>query len=447
MIFTSLSERIVLPGLLFSFSMLVLTIILGRFFCGWICPMGTMVDMAGLPRRKSRGKRQHKKLRWVKFYLLAAFFVLALAGFQAAWFLDPVVAAARFVSLNLIPAVTSGIDAIFVSLIKTLRLYGPVYDFYRGLKSTILGINVYYFAHSPVIFLFFALIMSLTFIFSRFWCRALCPLGALYALAARFSLLRRYVTDCSQCGKCRADCRMGAINSDFSYDASECILCMDCVYGCPSKATLFRIGHPGGEAGKGGVDRRQFLLLLSSSFLLLQGFKFKNIRANASSKVIRPPAALPEADFVDRCVRCGNCMKVCITNGLQPCVFEAGAEGIWTPRLVPEIGYCEYSCTLCGNTCPTGAIKKVNLIEKHDARLGLAVIDQTLCLPWAHQQQCIVCQEHCPVAQKAIGLYEENVNGMVLHKPYIDPELCVGCGICQNKCPVRPVRAVIVKPL
>ena len=137
-------------------------------------------------------------------------------------------------------------------------------------------------------------------------------------------------------------------------------------------------------------------------------------------------------------------MKVCVTNGLQPIMMEEGLEGLWTPQLVPEIGYCEYNCNLCGIVCPTRAIPKLFLEDKQKIKLGLAVIDRSICLPWAKKEQCIVCQEHCPVPDKAIGLIEENISGKVIYKPYVDPDKCIGCGICQNKCPLRPKRAIKV---
>ena len=67
-------------------------------------------------------------------------------------------------------------------------------------------------------------------------------------------------------------------------------------------------------------------------------------------------------------------MRVCLTNGLQPTLFEAGVEGMWTPRLVSRIGYCEYSCTLCGQVCPTGAIAHLDTVTKRKVTIGTAII-------------------------------------------------------------------------
>jgi MauM/NapG family ferredoxin protein len=185
-------------------------------------------------------------------------------------------------------------------------------------------------------------------------------------------------------------------------------------------------------------------LIFSSIFI--SGYRVNKKNAAINHDVIRPPAALNEEEFLNRCVRCGNCMKVCITNGLQPTMFQSGLQGVWTPRLVPEIGYCEYQCTLCGNTCPTGAILSLSVEQKKAVKLGVAEIDRSICIPWAHNKDCIVCEEHCPISQKAIKLKGVKIGSRTIFRPYIDEVLCVGCGICQNKCPVRPRRAIEVAP-
>ncbi len=226
---------------------------------------------------------------------------------------------------------------------------------------------------------------------------------------------------------------------------------MDCVYDCPKGETRFTFLRQTKtiirENYGSGLSRKDFFWLAVVSLLSLGFLGRKGLRLlSRSVSIIRPPAALKEEEFVNRCVRCGNCMKVCITNGLHPVLLQAGLAGVWTPQLIPEIGYCEYKCTLCGNVCPTGAIRRLSLEEKMTTRLGLAEIDKQICLPWAEGRQCIVCQEHCPIADKAIKLQGESQDAEVLLKPVVDARLCVGCGICQNKCPTRPMRAIRVVP-
>lgn len=457
MLITSLSRRVILDGIIFSFVMIVLALILGRFFCGWVCPLGAAIDAVGALRRNkvSLSDAVNEKLRLPKFFILVTIALLSLVGIQVAWVLDPLVIAARFVSLNLIPTVTLVLDKFFIITIQRFELYGWLYDFYRGLKSSFLGVQVYYFSHSDAIFAFFFLIVGSAVFLNRFWCRSICPLGALYALVARFALLRRRVDECKACKRCKSLCRMGAIKDDLTYDRGECILCMDCIYDCPQH--IVRFAWPlskGGETavkqkdGSEGVTRRNFLFLVLASSVCMFGFRNRK-RGRGSigqGNVIRPPAALEEDEFLDRCIRCGNCMKVCITNGLQPTLFQSGLSGIWTPQLVPEIGYCEYHCTLCGNVCPTGAIPRLTLGQKKKARLGLARINRSTCLPWSQGIECIVCEEHCPIPEKAIKLKKESIGDTIIGKPYIDESLCVGCGTCQNKCPVRPERAIKVYP-
>jgi len=457
MLLTSLSERLLLPGVIISFVMLALTLVLGRFFCGWVCPLGAIIDFSGMDNKGViLNDKQNKSARKIKFFVLGGILLCAIMGMQIVWAFDPVVIAARFVSLNLIPAITFIVDGFFSWVIRTFQLYGSLYDFYRSLKGSFLGVKVYYFSNALVIFSFFLAIFIFCYKSKRSWCRMVCPLGAMYALIARFSWIQRSIPGCNHCLKCKSACRMGAIKDDLSYNKSECILCLDCVYNCPQKITRFNLTGWGITArskveNKSGsaISRRQFLALAFFAGLTRPGDVQAEILGlkPVKQKVLRPPGSLKEEEFLNRCVRCGNCMKVCITNGLQPALFGAGLSGMWTPQLVPEIGYCEYHCTLCGNVCPTGAIPKLTEKEKLVTRLGLPKIDRSICLPWKDNKECLVCEEHCPISNKAIKLKKVEVNGKIISRPYLSLKLCIGCGICQTKCPTRPERAIKVYPV
>ena len=165
--------------------------------------------------------------------------------------------------------------------------------------------------------------------------------------------------------------------------------------------------------------------------------------------LIRPPGSLTEEEFLTRCIRCGECMKVCPTNAIHPTLLEAGLEGLWSPVLKMKIGYCEYECTLCTQVCPTDAIKELTVESKQQVKIGLAYFDKNRCLPYAFARTCIVCEEHCPTPKKAIWFEEMKVlnargERVVVKQPHIDPELCIGCGICENKCPIVDHGAVYV---
>ena len=152
-------------------------------------------------------------------------------------------------------------------------------------------------------------------------------------------------------------------------------------------------------------------------------------------------------------------MKVCPNNALHPAAGEAGIEGLWTPVVAPRIGYCEPSCSLCGQACPTGAIWEFTAREKgwaagsrrraSPSASGTAFYDRGRCLPWAMATECIVCEEWCPTSPKAIYLRPAEVadaagEAKTVRQPYVDPARCVGCGACEYACPIGDRPAVYV---
>jgi MauM/NapG family ferredoxin protein len=189
------------------------------------------------------------------------------------------------------------------------------------------------------------------------------------------------------------------------------------------------------------------LTSLASGFLLPRLFAFR--LPSTQSSLLRPPGVSGDDDFLKKCVRCGECMKVCPRNALYPSSLQAGLYSLFTPMVIPRLGYCEYNCHLCGQVCPTGAIPNLPLEEKKKAIIGLAVFDKNHCLPYAKRLNCMVCEEHCPIPEKAIRfetVEETDYSGkkVVLKKPYIEEKLCTGCGICEYVCPVEEKAAVEV---
>jgi ferredoxin len=181
--------------------------------------------------------------------------------------------------------------------------------------------------------------------------------------------------------------------------------------------------------------------------------------AEAHPEAIRPPGALAEDAFLARCIRCGACVNACPTSALQPSFTVAGLEGLYTPVLVARRGWCEPSCTRCGQVCPTGALTPLTPETKgwtpaafptaavEPVKIGTAFFDWGRCLPWAMATPCIVCEEVCPTSPKAIRLEPADVlraDGRVVRvqRPVLDPDLCVGCGLCEAKCPVASPAAI-----
>src|SRR4030042_5956750 len=230
---------------------------------------------------------------------------------------------------------------------------------------------------------------------------------------------------------------------------SGCTLCLDCFANC--KPGDIRRGLTLKPAPKQEFDlsRRQALgaLAAGAAGVLLLGTDL-HLRQDNPWR-IRPPGVTDEAVFRPTCLRCSQCMKICPTTALQPALSEAGLGGLWTPLVMPRVGYCDYGCTACGQVCPSGAIPLLSLEEKRQAVIGKASIDRNRCLPWASGQACIVCEEMCPTPQKAVRLEEAQVidaNGQTSkgQRPSVLRELCIGCGICEHNCPLEGVAAIRV---
>ena len=461
MFITAIAERVLLAGLILASIHILLTFIFGRFFCGWICPLGTCIDIAGaLKSSAARLFRTRVResgpgtTRLTKYLLLASLVTAALFGIQLAWFFDPITIFVRAFSFTIHPALNAALDGALSRTIIFLDYPEWLESFYEAIHGPILTTSLAHFPHTVIAFAVFIVICLASLIRRRFWCRYLCPVGASLAIPAVRPLLHRDATACvSNCGSCRDICRTGAIRSDNTYAAEECILCMDCVAVCPREtASTFTMKRAGAKrASGGGISRARFISLAAGTIASIAvpriGSAAAGRKRSGKAAHIRPPGSIPEEEFVQRCVRCGNCMKVCPTNLLQPIPLFENTEAAWTPVMDFDRGYCEYGCALCGRVCPTEAIRELRLKDKQSLQIGVAIINQKACLPYAKGENCIVCEEHCPVPDKAIKIRNGMVRGRRVHLPYVIPSLCIGCGICEHKCPIQPDKGITISAL
>ncbi|UQZ88157.1 4Fe-4S ferredoxin [Deltaproteobacteria bacterium Smac51] len=438
-----------IPGLIVMASALAA----GRFFCGWLCPMGTTLDLAGIFfRRQTAAVKSHWPAQ-IKFMLLAFILAAAALGLDYSFWAAPIPLITRFYVIILHPAWLWSADMAVSHVLPLLpadKLEALQYVSFapRGYESVIF------------VGLFFLLLFLLEKLQPRFWCRNLCPAGALLAIISRRPLWRRRVKQCVSCSRCQRECPAGAISTDGqSASHGDCLTCQKCVDVCPARGVSFRpqstplpfkiLESP---PGKLHVSRRAFIgaagLGLGVGWLHLKGFNLLPApvdefaaEAFAPQALVRPPGALPEKDFLTRCVRCGECLKGCPTNGLQP--VWPGLAGLFTPHLAARKGPCEPDCNVCGQVCPTGAIAPLNMAEKRWAKMGTAVVLPETCLAWAGKCGCVICQEVCPYGAIELQVLPGRAGIPV---PVVRPERCYGCGFCEYHCPVA-APAIVAKPL
>lgn len=188
------------------------------------------------------------------------------------------------------------------------------------------------------------------------------------------------------------------------------------------------------------INKRKTLVSIASGLVFVLLFKIKNLYSKPlNERLLRPPGALPEDEFINRCIRCGSCISVCLTGVLTPTIFESGISGIFTPRLITQIAECDEYCNKCCQACPTLAIRNLPLGVKRNFKIGTARIDRSRCIAWEYNGLCLVCKEYC--SYLAIEVVN-NQNG--IHSPKVIPEFCRGCGHCEKNCPARPIRAIRV---
>jgi polyferredoxin len=441
------------PALIIIFA----TLFLGRFFCSWLCPLGTSLDIFDRIFRVPSNKISEKwvKLRWFKFAVLAAAVILAVFSVHIWGYLDPLAIMMRFTTTIFYPVATVFMESFLIAASKIPLIESLSYQLYDIYKTSIMPENQSFFQGIAGILLLLLIIFSLEKLSSRFWCRYVCPAGAWLGFLSQFRFYERIVTDsCPVCNKCQVECKMNAIpKGDVkATNKTECIECFNCGEKCPPKAKsiIYRFNLKPYHS-KPDFSRRQFLGTSVASMATLGLISIGYPHKTEAYRLIRPPGSIPEDEFLDKCIRCLACVRICASNGrcLQPGGLEENILHLWTPVAVMREGYCEYNCNLCGEVCPTDAILALPMEIKQKTPMGIAYFDKNLCIPFERHEDCIVCEEHCPTPDKAIKFdikeaqLPDGSNRLVKY-PYVVRELCIGCGICEEKCPLPNLPGVFV---
>ncbi len=460
---TLLATGTLYAGLLWGLLTVILTILLGRFFCGWLCPFGALHQAVGWLANRNRkasammAANRYRHGQGVK-YVILVFLLGGTAGDLMGRLLNiPVysppmaigigavllmmgtvvhytktISGVRWVTGIALMAVAWVILGLFTDGSRLLAaslqtgLLDPIPLFYRSVNLTLLplvdGRLVSISAASriyPGVFAMGAIFWAAVFlnlVIPRFYCRFVCPLGALFGVLGKNALWRvgQKADGCTACGACDRHCEGGCEPSTV-IRTPECVLCMNCLADCRHDVMNFH--HHASAAGEvvvPDISKREFVAALTSGLAAVPLARLAGMTGDAwNPALIRPPGSLPEAQFLQRCIKCGQCMRICPTNVIHPSGLQAGIEGLWTPVLNFRMGTsgCQQGCIACGNLCPTAAIRPIALDERlgkgnfeptGPIRIGMAFVDRGRCLPWAMDRPCIVCQENCPVSPKAI---------------------------------------------
>jgi ferredoxin len=417
---------------------LLICVFIPRGFCGYLCPLGTVIDLFDW----SIGSRV-KRFRvggdgwWVhlKYYILLFTLVCALFGVLVSGY------------VSAIPVITRAMLFLGEPLQNgALRGWHQVPGFHLG--------------HWISIALFLA-VLGLGFLKPRFWCKYVCPSGAVFSLGNLFRATERKVeSSCIHCNRCVEICPFDAIKPDFTTRTTDCTFCQTCGGVCPVHSIKF---VPRGDrydlkveddpaTGETALGRRGFLSLAAGVTAATGGGigfvattdLFGAQLEQGGYRPVRPPGSVPEREFLQMCIRCGECFKACPNNVLQAEGFEQGIEGLWTPLVNADWAGCESSCNACGQVCPTGAIRSLPLEEKRVARMGLAIVNPATCLPLAGEEACQLCVDECNAAgYEAIEFTQVHVEvdddgrpveGSGFLAPLVIDDRCVGCGLCQTRC-------------
>ncbi len=437
---------------------ITITILLGRFYCSTICPLGVFQDIIiFIKRRISRRKRFSylKPHRITRYSILIA--TVGLWMFVSSAFiiiLDPFSMFGR-ISITLFRPVLITLNNLLSKFLGLFEIYS-VYPV--DIKSASIG---------SIFFSLFALfvIIYLSLRMARIYCNLICPVGTFLGLISKISLfkIRMNVNLCNSCGACSSKCKTGCIDSiNKKIDYSRCILCFNCVDSCPENGIIYAYKSPSESIASPKVtsfnsSKRTSLKIggllltgaLSDSLVSAQGWRFGGRKhRNQKNKdpipinrehPVTPPGSISLERFNKYCTSCYLCVNACPTQVLQPSFLKYGINGALQPYMDYFTNYCNYDCTICGEICPTDAIIPLPKEEKQLVQMGVAEFVKQNCIVHIDHTECGACSEHCPTKAVDMEPYKDT-----LTIPYVTEDICIGCGACEFACPTDP-KSIYVK--
>lgn len=435
--------------------LVLLTLVFGRVYCSVICPLGVMQDMinriGGLARKKNRKKnrfRYSSPKTWIRVTMLILFVILTVAGLMPiASLIEPYSEYGRIASSLVAP----GYDAAN-NMLAGVAENMDSYAFYR--------VDSYFNWPMTVVTLVTLVVVgAMAWLTGRGYCNMICPVGTVLGYLSRFSLFKPVIdrSKCIGCAKCARNCKASCIDvKAHDIDYSRCVACMDCIDSCRAGAIKYTVRHRESLAeevdAKVDESRRKFLTIsavVAAEVAVKAADKTTDggLAPIIDKKIplrntrIVPPGAVSIANLEKHCTSCQLCITACPNSVLRP---STELSTFMQPIVAYDRGYCRPECVKCSEACPAGAIRPITAAEKSAIQIGHAVVRLDACIMASEGKRCGNCSRHCPVG--AISLIPINPDDKTSHRmPVVNEERCIGCGACENLCPVRPLSAIYVE--
>ncbi len=467
---------------------LLLTLLFGRIYCSFLCPLGVLQDILDYLCRKLGIHKRHK---YIKPSPVIQYTVLTLTVASLFFFgtfslnlLDPYSIFGKMAN-NFVRPLFFGLN----NLLARILLW---FDVYSVAPLSYKGFHLFSFLLSS-----FFLLLIATFVGwrGRLYCNTICPVGTFLGLISKVAVfkIRLDKATCTGCIRCAHVCKAGCINLDTKeIDYSRCVMCFNCLIACKISCIDIKNIYAGSQPAalpEADVQKRKTLLNIMSytfaSFGILtldaqernrvrnrernregiresdsSGLEYQNTgtwgreqeqeqeQEHEEGKYIcksyrnrlpaSPPGSISHEHFNGNCTACNLCVAACPGDVLQPSFLEYGFKNMLQPIMDYRKGYCNYECTKCGEVCPTGAIRPLSIENKKITQVGVVHFTKRLCVVVTEGTACGSCSEHCPTQAVTMVPYTDD-----LTIPEIKPEICIGCGACEHACPVRDPHVAI----
>lgn len=427
---------------------IILTLISGRTYCSFFCPLGIGQDIfsriGGRFRKRFRRYGYRRPQAILRYTILALTLIITMIwGIYFLTLLDPFSIFGRFMTFFGRPSVIA-INNFLSGILGKFDIYTLVH----------IPIRPFQLISYTVPFAFFLLVGFMSFTKGRFYCNTVCPVGAFLGLVAKISVFRIRFDDslCTRCGRCSMRCKSSCIDFlNHKFDVSRCVNCFNCINVCQDKAISYGVVRFEKKEHKTDESRRR---AVAGTLLFILGMSAKGsiqdkqapkpkkestVREDRKFPVV-PPGGISIDEFIKKCTACSLCITTCPNGVLQPSLKEYGITGFMLPVMNYYKSFCTYNCTICTEICPTFALKPLKTEAKQLTQLGRAKFIKDNCIVKTEKTACGACSESCPT--KAVHMIPFEDNLMI---PEVNEEICIGCGHCEFSCPTVPFKAIFIE--